>query len=860
MARFGLGDDSDDDDLQNVNKPPIQTSSADNSPTKKKVRAVSPPMAPEELAIPHRRRHQRPAANALVEDEDGEYRYVHESRPRERAVSSDEDDEMVPGEQPAPWPSRIGVEPHKIHVMQASFFRVPEEEAAMKAAAQTAGKSKSQQHADKLLRLARKHSRGSETGGDGMLLDKAERASFDHALDPEPYRPTRKFARVQGAQSVSAGQEGSYVDAGLAFGRSFRVSWGPGGQLARIGGVSSSIVHVDVVPMVADEESLERTRSSRLLQVHLQHSTIELDDTLVPFAFPSRSLKFSTFASLFPQHDNCHEAQVWREGIALFDPLDHEPSSAFIPPATRRRLAAVQRRTALAEWLATTVAPTVAAALRAEPPISPFQRTYLRLTGHQVEEAVEDAIADENVRLAMLISQAGSALDFRANLEDQLVTWAEEGVDQFVNEAYRKCMAVLAGVSTIWLSPKGPPGNVNVIEGLDWKRAFGLALWYGNGSEGGEGYEPALKGYRRALKEKGAPPPLPWYQEESTLKGDQSTSPVDTEEADALLELLLLATAAKPLEHAIYPRAFGPSRLDYRMPWHLYALLSRAMGLKDFSDRQLKLGDDVDGEVNVEGHSHTAARVTCAYAAQLEALGQVQEATFVLLHLESSNGRKKAVKELLMRQAHTLEEWQVFGLSSLRIPMEWIEEAKACLSQYEGKTFDAYEHFLKADDQRTAHDIAISDLAPDAVVRGDLSLLRALFEPFNPQAVPEWSFRGKLYTDYADATERIPELLIATHNDVVLDATDAAELERLKSLVPQLIRLLPDVLRDRSDARQNAALSEMLSGLLLRYDSVKTQPGPQPQVDSGLVDEATRLRHIHSTAYDRFIRSVATVG
>lgn len=186
-------------------------------------------------------------------------------------------------------------------------------------------------------------------------------------------------------------------------------------------------------------------------------------------------------------------------------------------------------------------------------------------------------------------------------------------------------------------------------------------------------------------------------------------------------------------------------------------------------------------------------------------------------------------------------------LIAYRFITRWTHQAvsQACLAQYEGRAFDAYEHFLKADEQRLAHDIAVNDLAPDAVIRGDLSLLRALFKPFDPQAVDEWSFRGKvcpyrspdsrvlthgghlsqLYLDYADVTERIPELMAAAQEDAILDATDAAELERLKSLAPQLIRLLPDVLRDRSDARHNAALSEMLSGLLLRFDSVKTKSG-----------------------------------
>jgi nuclear pore complex protein Nup98-Nup96 len=240
MARFGLGDDSDDDEtIGNQPKPFLFT---EKSKGTQKVPQVSPPM----------------------EAEESQYHYAYESRSRERVGSSDEDSNQMDQEDsvPPPWPSRIGMEPHKIHVMQASFFRVPEQEAAMKAAAQKAtisGNSKSRLQADRLLnasaRLPRKHSRGSDVGGEGgMLLDRikvfcssiqgvlgltrSQRTTFDESLDPVPYRPTRKFTRVLGAKSVSTGQEGSYVDAGLAFGRSFRVSWGPGGQLARIGGPS----------------------------------------------------------------------------------------------------------------------------------------------------------------------------------------------------------------------------------------------------------------------------------------------------------------------------------------------------------------------------------------------------------------------------------------------------------------------------------------------------------------------------------------------------------------------------------------------------------------------------------------------
>lgn len=182
MARFGLADDSDEDEVIEVEKPQKHSlfTEKPSRKGKEKAREVSPPMETDELATPQHRQ-QKPSANALVEDADGEYHYAHESRPRERVSSSDEEDEeMEQDDPPAPWPSRVGVEPHKIHVMQASFFRVPEQEAAMKAAAQraTTGKSKSRLQADRLLnasaRLARKHSRGSDTGEGGMLMDKTE--------------------------------------------------------------------------------------------------------------------------------------------------------------------------------------------------------------------------------------------------------------------------------------------------------------------------------------------------------------------------------------------------------------------------------------------------------------------------------------------------------------------------------------------------------------------------------------------------------------------------------------------------------------------------------------------------------------
>src|SRR6266576_986867 len=49
-----------------------------------------------------------------------------------------------------------------------------------------------------------------------------KRPSFAHDTEPAPYRPFRKYTRVE-SSSTATGYEGAFFDAGLAFGRSFRV-------------------------------------------------------------------------------------------------------------------------------------------------------------------------------------------------------------------------------------------------------------------------------------------------------------------------------------------------------------------------------------------------------------------------------------------------------------------------------------------------------------------------------------------------------------------------------------------------------------------------------------------------------------
>jgi len=131
--------------------------------------------------------------------------------------------------------------------------------------------------------------------------------------------------------------------------------------------------------------------------------------------------------------------------------------------------------------------------------------------------------------------------------------------------------------------------------------------------------------------------------------------------------------------------------------------------------------------------------------------------------------------------------------------------------------------------------------------------------------------------DYANATVRLPDLKERLDEDAVPDASEAQELEELIRNVPKLVGILPDVLRDRGDARHNVGLAGMVSDLAAALDQVNSQvlvserwekqhqgsdaerfffSQPPSQLRTGVAVEGTRLKHIRASAMDRFLASI----
>lgn len=100
-------------------------------------------------------------------------------------------------------------------------------------------------------------------------------------------------------------------------------------------------------------------------------------------------------------------------------------------------------------------------------------------------------------------------------------------------------------------------------------------------------------------------------------------------------------------------------------------------------------------------------------------------------------------------------------LGSLKIPLAWVNDAKVCtpcmflisVGSYtlpqalyaisQGKVFEAYELYMAAGLYQSAHDLAVVELAPEAVIRQDLVFLTSLFERMTSYPIDGWHLKGK---------------------------------------------------------------------------------------------------------------------
>lgn len=532
--------------------------------------------------------------------------------------------------QQKPLPARLGLQPKKIAVMQASFFSKPRKDEAIV-------EDMRPQPRRELRQAIAPQTKQYETQYNQQI---AEHPTVPDEQYLPQYKPLREWKPVPLDQSLVHGQEGKNVDFGLAMGRSFRATFGPQGQLVTIGGLQPlgksspsphpSKINISVPRTLEGPLSAERDAAAKALRIQHNFTDLVQEEAGLPYAATLSHLRFQHFADGFHTRDSSEEALLWRLGKALFDEISLG-LPGDVTPEVETRVAQLRRRDAFSAWLREAVAASVEQDLKRSPATSTsargFGTIFSLLTGHQIERACQAALSDGNTRLATVMAQAGGDDEFRADIKTQVSKWREARAEPFIDKDLRKVYEILSGNVNISHGINGSgttdtSEEIKISQGLDWKRAFAIRFWYADYQSG---ISQAVAQYDADLKaDEELAGPVPAHK----LADSQASSwqlADDGSVKDVLYEFIkLYSDYSKPLEDALASRAASSSPFTYRRAWHLYQVISKSLQIRNFED------------VDADGFSLLAQQLTLDYAAELERLELWEWSAFILLHLLDS--------------------------------------------------------------------------------------------------------------------------------------------------------------------------------------------------------------------------------
>ncbi|XP_043761744.1 nuclear pore complex protein Nup98-Nup96 isoform X1 [Cervus elaphus] len=582
-------------------------------------------------------------------------------------------------------------------------------------------------------------------------------------------------------KSVTYGKGKLLMDMALFMGRSFRVGWGPNWTLANSGEQLSGSLELEnhqiadcmeygFLPNPVAVKSLTESpfkvhleklslRQKKLdkdlqlyqtsLELKLKHSTVHVDE-LCPLIVPNPGvavihdyadwIKEASGDLLEPQIVK-HWSLTWTLCEALWGHLK-ELDSQLDEPSEYIQI--LERRRAFSRWLSNTASPQIEEEVSLTQKDNPMEAVFSYLTGKRISEACSLAQQSGDHRLALLLSQLVGSQSVRELLTMQLVDWHQLQADCFIQEERLRIFALLAGKPVWQLSEQK---QINVCSQLDWKRSLAVHLWYllpptASISKALSMYEEAFQNTSEG--DRYARCPLPSYLEGSgyVVEEEQdSQRPLQ----DVCFHLLkLYSDRHYDLNQLLEPRSITADPLDYRLSWHLWEVL-RALNYTHLSEQ-------------CEGV------LQASYAGQLESEGLWEWAIFVLLHIDNSSTREKAVRELLTRHCQLLEtpeSWakETFLTEKLCVPAEWIHEAKAVRAHVESDKHLEALYLFKAGHWNRCHKLVIRHLASDAIINENYDYLKGFLEDLAPLErsglIQDWETSGLVYLDYIRVIEML---------------------------------------------------------------------------------------------------------
>ena len=371
------------------------------------------------------------------------------------------------------------------------------------------------------------------------------------------------------------------------------------------------------------------------------------------------------------------------------------------------------------------------------------ERAIAYLSMHNVMEACDALIEGKDFRLANLVAQIGGDPVMHADMATQIGTWRRLNVLSEITDSIRALYEILAG-STCLCEGKSKTASEDHVQTfviserfkLDWKRAFGLRLWYAIRDD--EPIEVAVRKFTSDLQDKETKQPLPWFiQDAVSLPWNDKHS---QEREDLLWGILKLYADTKDdlntirLVDMIMPENATGNAMDFRLSFELYHALSTRFPTQSDPAR--------------------ADRLAWEFATQLEAAGKWHWAIFVILHLSNPLQRQKALQTILTHHASDISDTDTEHLQVLtdtfKIPEAWIWEAKALYARsvLEDHVKEV-DYLLRAKDWNEAHKTLCRIVAPQAIIEEDYETLFQLLENFGRKdKISDWNLGGQVYQDY----------------------------------------------------------------------------------------------------------------
>ena len=517
-----------------------------------------------------------------------------------------------------------------------------------------------------------------------------------------------KSVKIEGFKMDSKREtplNGSYssniVDASLLMGLSFRVGWGPNGVLVHSGSPVckpgsglSSVIHLEKLAL----DSAAREENGKLKEDLIDlcfisplklHMSLDHEFKLIG-SEPSQFRVQKVVADRLTHDDICrgfidilekklevpslstssriifmHQVTVWELIRVLFsdrtinghsplliDPEDDEMvlDRKDTPFDVDQVATHLIRRAHFSFWLQESVRHRVQDEVSSLNGSQNLMHILLLLTCRQLDVAVELAASSGDVRLAILLSQAGGSMVNRSDIARQLDLWRNNGFDfSFVETERLKLYELLAG-------------NVHAAfheSKIDWKRYLGLIMWYNLPPDTPLPF--IIHTYEQLVNEGKVPFPVPVYIDEGPLEELVSWNVGDRFDITYYLMLLHASEEGRfgDLKTMFSAFSSSPDPLDYHMIWHYKAIL------------------EAIGTFNAENFH----LLDLSFASQLLSLGLYHWAIYVVLHMPYNEDfpqlQVNFIKEILFRycEAWNAKAVQKQFILDLGVPSSWMDEA-----------------------------------------------------------------------------------------------------------------------------------------------------------------------------------------